>query len=134
VVYVYVIFFLLWPLSPLTSSHFRINLKTVNFRQFVDPLNWGQYVIRPLPTQENTNIETYEYIHVLRRIRTHDPSTEANKDISCPRPHGHCNRPTNINCLILMMNISYIVSDLNINLVDQITKCMHWIMKLSANG
>jgi hypothetical protein len=34
------------------------------------------------------------HIHVLGGIRTHDPSVRAGEEISCLRPHGHCDRPS----------------------------------------
>jgi hypothetical protein len=40
-------------------------------------------------TQDKTDAHTD--IHVLRGIRTHDPSVRAREDSSCPRPRGHCN-------------------------------------------
>jgi hypothetical protein len=45
-----------------------------------------QLIARPLPTQDNTNIE-YTYIHInihaSSRILTYDPGIEANQDSSC---------------------------------------------------
>jgi hypothetical protein len=36
-------------------------------------------------------------IHASNGIRTQDPTVRARKDISCLRPHGHCDRPKSTN-------------------------------------
>jgi hypothetical protein len=58
----------------------------LNLRQSVRLLGPGfKPVARQLP---NTNI------HALSGIRTHDPSVLVGEDISCFRPRGHCDRPS----------------------------------------
>jgi hypothetical protein len=39
--------------------------------------------------QQDTE-ETRTDIHASSGIRTHDPSVREDEDISCLRPHGHC--------------------------------------------
>jgi hypothetical protein len=42
--------------------------------------------------QHKHRINAHRDIHVLSRIRTHDPSVRASEDSSCLRPRGHCDR------------------------------------------
>jgi hypothetical protein len=41
-------------------------------------------------TEQHKHTKTHTDIHALSRIRTHDPSVQANEDSSCLRPCGHC--------------------------------------------
>jgi hypothetical protein len=57
------------------------------------PWNWYQPISRPLPTQDNTNVEhTQIDIHVLFGVRIHDPSIRVSEGTSCLRPLSRCNR------------------------------------------
>jgi hypothetical protein len=63
----------------------------------VDRTPWmgDRPVVRPLPTQDNTNTEyTHTDIHALSGIRTHDPRVRGSEENSCLRQSSHCDRQT----------------------------------------
>jgi hypothetical protein len=71
-------------------KHF-VSLQFLNLRQWLRRLgrgispSQGRYL-----TKQNKRRQT---AIALSGIGTHDPSVRGRKDISCLRPHGHCDRP-----------------------------------------
>jgi hypothetical protein len=55
-----------------------------------------QSVARPLTTHRQHKHRINADIHASIGIQTHDPSVLAGEDSSCLRPHGHCDRHTNL--------------------------------------
>jgi hypothetical protein len=60
------------------------------------PWTGDQPVAKHLPIRRTTQTQNkrtqYTDIHALSGIRTHDLSVRTNKDSSCLRPRGHCDR------------------------------------------
>jgi hypothetical protein len=98
--------------------------------QFLNPKTVGrtpwtgnQPDARPLPTQDNTNTECRQDIHVLSGIRAQDPSVPAGEDISYLRPRGHCNRPKLVQRVIkqYIAEVLYILHYIDSKLSSRIT-------------
>jgi hypothetical protein len=74
------------------ATRWLIPLHYESYRQLVGLLGQGQPVAKPLPMQDNTNIEKNAYIHAPSGTRNHGYSVRVRANISCFTLRDTCDR------------------------------------------